>query len=143
MEGWYAGGTEIVFACGGGIYTSAVEAANLHGGKVVGVDVDQSYIDPCIVTSAMKGLQNVTETILADLNNGNWANYGGKFLTYSLTEGDYVGIPTAEGSWRFDSFTVEQYEAVKGAIMSGSITVDNNSDNAYPEIEGIAVTYVD
>ena len=64
-------------------------------------------------------------------------------MTYSLTEGDYVGIPTAEGSWRFDSFTVEQYEAVKGAIMSGSITVDNNSDNAYPEIEGIAVTYVD
>ena len=143
MEGWYAGGTEIVFACGGGIYTSAVEAANLHGGKVVGVDVDQSYIDPCIVTSAMKGLQNVTETILAELNAGNWSNYSGKFMTYSLTEGDYVGIPTAEGSWRFDSFTVEQYEAVKGAIMSGSITVDNNSDNAYPEIEGIAVTYVD
>ena len=143
MEGWYAGGTEIVFACGGGIYTSAVEAANLNGAKVVGVDVDQSYIDPCIVTSAMKGLQNVTETILAELNAGNWSNYSGKFMTYSLTEGDYVGIPTAEGSWRFDSFTVEQYEAVKGAIMSGSITVDNNSDNAYPEIEGIAVTYVD
>ena len=27
MEGWYTTGTEIVFACGGGIYTSAVEAA--------------------------------------------------------------------------------------------------------------------
>ena len=51
MEGWYAGGTEIVFACGGGIYTSAVEAANIHGAKVVGVDVDQSYIDACIVTN--------------------------------------------------------------------------------------------
>ena len=144
MEGWYAGGTEIVFACGGGIYTSAVEAANIHGGKVVGVDVDQSYIDACIVTSAMKGLQNVTETILGALEAGEWdATYGGKFITYSLSEGDYVGIPTAESSWRFNNFTMEQYEAVHAKLMSGEIVVDNNSDNVNPEIEGITVNYVD
>ena len=144
MEGWYAGGTEIVFACGGGIYTSAVEAANIHGAKVVGVDVDQSYIDACIVTSAMKGLQNVTETILGALEAGEWdATYGGKFITYSLAEGDYVGIPTAEGSWRFNKFTMEQYEAVHAKLMSGEIVVDNNSDNVNPEIEGITVNYVD
>ena len=144
MEGWYAGGTEIVFACGGGIYTSAVEAANIHGAKVVGVDVDQSYIDPCIVTSAMKGLQNVTETILGALANGEWdGTYGGKFITYSLSEGDYVGIPTAESSWRFNSFTMDQYTAVHDKLMSGEIVVDNNSDNVNPEIEGIAVNYVD
>ena len=144
MEGWYAGGTEIVFACGGGIYTSAVEAANIHGAKVVGVDVDQSYIDACIVTSAMKGLQNVTETILADLEAGKWdTTYGGKFITYSLSEGDYVGIPTAESSWRFNNFTMEQYEAVHAKLMSGEIVVDNNSDNVNPEIEGITVNYVD
>ena len=144
MEGWYTNGTEIVFACGGGIYASAVEAANIHGAKVVGVDVDQSYIDECIVTSAMKGLQNVTETILADLANGDWAaNYGGKFITYSLSEGDYVGIPTAESSWRFNNFTMEQYEAVHAKLMSGEIAVDNNSDNVNPAIEGITVNYVD
>ena len=32
MEGWYSSGTEIVFACGGGIYTSAVEADNKYEG---------------------------------------------------------------------------------------------------------------
>ena len=144
MDTWYADGTEIVFACGGGIYTSAVEAANIHGAKVVGVDVDQSYIDACIVTSAMKGLQNVTETILGALEAGEWdATYGGKFITYSLSEGDYVGIPTAESSWRFNNFTMEQYEAVHAKLMSGEIVVDNNSDNPTPEIDGIAVTYVD
>ena len=144
MEGWYSNGTEIVFACGGGIYASAVEAANIHGAKVVGVDVDQSYIDACIVTSAMKGLQNVTETILADLEAGKWdTTYGGKFITYSLSEGDYVGIPTAESSWRFNNFTMEQYEAVHAKLMSGEIVVDNNSDNVNPEIEGITVNYVD
>ena len=144
MEGWYAGGTEIVFACGGGIYTSAVEAANIHGAKVVGVDVDQGYIDACIVTSAMKGLQNVTETILGALEAGEWdTTYGGKFLNYSLAEGDYVGIPTAESSWRFNNFTMEQYEAVHAKLMSGEIVVDNNSDNVNPAVEGITVNYVD
>ena len=144
MEGWYAGGTEIVFACGGGIYTSAVEAANIHGAKVVGVDVDQSYIDACIVTSAMKGLQNVTETILGALEAGEWdGTYGGQFITYSLSSGDYVGIPTAESSWRFNNFTMEQYETVHAKLMSGEIVVDNNSDNVNPEIEGITVNYVD
>jgi basic membrane protein A len=32
MEGWYGNGTEIVFACGGGIYTSALEAAVKNNG---------------------------------------------------------------------------------------------------------------
>ena len=129
MEGWYQAGTEVVFACGGGIYTSAVEAANMYNGKVIGVDVDQSYIDDCIITSAMKGLQNVTETILTDYFAGAWENYGGKFMTYSLNEGDYVGIPTAEKSWKLGAFTVEEYEAVKAQIMEGAIVVDNSSDD--------------
>lgn len=41
MDTWYsAKGVEAVFACGGGIYTSAVEAAQKTGGKVIGVDSD-------------------------------------------------------------------------------------------------------
>ena len=42
MDTWYAAGTEVVFACGGGIYSSAAEAAAKVGGKVIGVDVDQA-----------------------------------------------------------------------------------------------------
>ena len=138
MEGWYANGTEIVFACGGGIYTSAVEAALQYDGKVIGVDVDQHYVgekaeyayNP-FVTSAMKGLQNVTEATLEDLNNGEWdEKYSGKFLNYSLLEGEYVGLPTAEESWCFESFTVEELEALKEGIKDGSIVVDNTSTEA-------------
>ena len=44
MDGWYDGGTEVVFACGGGIWTSAAEAADKHDGKLIGVDVDQNYL---------------------------------------------------------------------------------------------------
>ena len=130
MEGWYQAGTEVVFACGGGIYTSAVEAANKYGAKVIGVDVDQSYIDECIITSAMKQLQNVTETVLDALNTGSWDVYGGKVSNFSLAEGEYVGLPTDADSWRLTTFTVDEYTTVKDAIASGSIVVDNSSDSA-------------
>ncbi len=128
MEGWYQAGTQIVFACGGGIYTSALEAAGKNNGKVIGVDVDQAHLSDLFVTSAMKGLQNVTETVLDELNNGKWANYGGKVSNFGLKEGEYVGLPTTETSWKFTNFTTEQYEAVKEAIKSGATTVDNSSD---------------
>lgn len=146
MDGWYSAGTEIVFACGGGIYTSAIEAALNYDAKVIGVDVDQNYLgvngvndgtyayNP-FVTSAMKGLQNVTETALAELQAGNWANYSGQFLSFSLAEGDYVGLPTAADSWNFSTFTVEEYEAVKAAIMDGTIVINNSSDTTVlPEV---------
>ena len=130
MEGWYEAGTEVVFACGGAIYTSALEAAKKYEGKVIGVDVDQSYIDEDIITSAMKQLQNVTETVLEALNNGEWATYGGKVTNFSLAEGEYVGLPTAENSWRLDTYTVAEYEALKAQLADGTIVVDNNSDDA-------------
>ena len=144
MEGWYAAGTEVVFACGGGIYTSAVEAAKLHNGKVIGVDVDQSYIDECIVTSAMKQLQNVTETVLDALNNGDWATYGGKVSNFSLAEGDYVGLPTDADSWRLGTFTVDEYQALKAKLADGSVVVDNNSDdNVKPTVsDKTTVNYI-
>ena len=139
MEGWYSTGTEIVFACGGGIYTSAVEAANKYGAKVIGVDVDQAYIDPCILTSAMKGLQNVTESLLADLFEGNWD--GGKVANYSLAEGEYVGLPEAEASWRFASFTKDDYKAIHDAVQSGEIVVSNDTENA-PAVTNATVNYI-
>jgi len=153
MEGWYQAGTEIVFACGGGIYTSAVEAATKAGGMVIGVDVDQNYIgvkgvaeeqytyNP-FVTSAMKGLQNVTETVLGELFAGNWDTYSGQIKNYSLAEGEYVGLPTAESSWCFKTFTVEEYETVKNAIKEGTVVVNNNTE-AEPEVsEFTAVNYI-
>ena len=144
MEGWYSAGTEVVFACGGGIYTSAVEAAKLHDGKVIGVDVDQYYIDECIITSAMKQLQNVTETVLEALNTGAWETYGGKVSNFSLAEGEYVGLPTAEGSWRLTTFTVDEYEALKAQLADGTIVVDNNSDdNVKPTVSDFTkVNYI-
>ena len=141
MEGWYSNGTQVVFACGGGIYTSAVEAALKNNGYVIGVDVDQNYIgvngvadgsyayNP-FITSAMKGLSAAVETALSDIEAGEWGEISGSNGNFGLEDGDYIGLPTDEDSWNFDTFTVEDYESIKGKIASGEIAVDNSSDDA-------------
>ena len=141
MEGWYSNGTQVVFACGGGIYTSAVEAALKSNGYVIGVDVDQNYIgvngvkdgsfayNP-FITSAMKGLSAAVETALTDIEAGEWSEIAATNGNFGLEDGDYIGLPTDDDSWNFESFTKDEYEAVKTKIASGEITVDNNSDDA-------------
>ena len=141
MEGWYSNGTQAVFACGGGVYTSAVEAALKDNGYVIGVDVDQNYIgvngvadgsyayNP-FVTSAMKNLGTAIHDSLEKISDGEWSALAGVEDKFGLEDGDYVGLPTAEGSWNFESFTVDEYEEVKAKIASGEITVDDNSDDA-------------
>ena len=141
MEGWYSNGTQVVFACGGGIYTSAVEAALKSNGYVVGVDVDQNYIgvngvadgsfayNP-FITSAMKGLTEAVNTALSDIEAGDWSEIAASNGNFGLEDGDYIGLPTADDSWNFETFTKDEYETVKDKIKSGEITVDNNSDDA-------------
>ena len=57
ISGWYANGTEIVFACGGSMFQSVAAAASANDGYVIGVDVDQSGESDTVITSAMKGLR--------------------------------------------------------------------------------------
>lgn len=141
MEGWYSNGTQVVFACGGGIYTSAVEAALKSNGYVVGVDVDQNYIgvngvaegsfayNP-FITSAMKGLTEAVNTALSDIDAGDWGDIAASNGNFGLEDGDYVGLPTDADSWNFETFTTDEYEALKEKIKSGEITVDNSSDDS-------------
>ncbi len=150
MEGWYSEGTEVVFACGGGIYTSALEAAVNNKKYVIGVDVDQSglgvdYINGDndkralgynpFLTSAYKGLANSVSDTLGLIKDGKWDTVGGTFSTLGLTAGDYVGIPTDERAWNFRTFAVEDYEAIKAKLTDGSVVVSNDaSDDNHPEV---------
>ena len=144
MEGWYADGTQVVFACGGGIYTSAVDAAAQYDGKVIGVDVNQfPKIGDACITSAMKGLGSAVEAALDAYTSGNWSSIGGKSEQLGLTQGDYLGLPTDDASWGFTTFTKDEYETVLGGIKDGSITVSNDTENQ-PEVGShVTVTYVE
>ena len=137
MDTWYGEkGVECVFACGGGIWTSAAEAAAKVGGKVVGVDVDQAAIidgqfgEGMCITSAMKGLApTVMDTLAAIILEDNWAAYAGKIETLGLVSADpeanYVQIPMATTQFA-EGFTADDYKALVAAMFDGTITVSND-----------------
>ena len=146
MDTWYSAGTEIVFACGGGIFTSAGEAAQKAGGKVIGVDVDQAatidglYGEGITVTSAMKGLAATVNAVLTAVKDGAFA--GGKVenlgLVSAVPEENFVQI--APSTQFADGFTAEDYAALVGKMFAGEITVSNAID-AEPAVTAVAVDY--
>ena len=148
MDTWYADGVEIVFACGGGIYSSAAEAAQKVDGKVIGVDVDQAgiidgmYGEGMTVTSAMKGLAATVKTMLTAVNDGTFE--GGKVenlgLVSTVPEENFVQLA---GSTQFgEGFTEDDYVALVGAMFGGEITVSNDIDAAAADF-GTVITVND
>ena len=146
MDTWYAAGTQVVFACGGGIFTSAGEAAAKVGAKVIGVDVDQAgtidglYGEGMTVTSAMKGLAATVNSQLQAVVDG--AFEGGKVdnlgLVSDVPAENYVQIaPSTQFS---DSFTQADYEALVAAMNAGEITVSNDI-TAEPAVSVVTVDY--
>ncbi|MDE7444918.1 MAG: BMP family ABC transporter substrate-binding protein [Lachnospiraceae bacterium] len=135
MDTWYGTkGVEVVFACGGGIFTSAAEAAVKAGGKVIGVDSDQApvidqYAEGLTVTSAMKGLAATVNTVLTDINAGKWSEYTGKIDNLGMVsenpEENYVQLPIANTQWS-DDFTEDDYRALVKSLYSGEISVSND-----------------
>ena len=142
MDNWYQTlGVQVVFACGGGIYSSAAEAAaKVEGGKVIGVDVDQAgiidgtYGEGLTVTSAMKGLGATVDTLLAETIAGNFANYGGKVESLGLvgTEPAANYVQLAPSTQYAEGFTEDDYAALVAAMFNGDVTVSDAID-AMPE----------
>lgn len=142
MDTWYSSrDVEVVFACGGGIYTSAAEAAAKVGGKVIGVDSDQSskidtYGDKMTVTSAMKGLDATVNMILTAIKDGKWSDYAGKIDNLGMVSDDpgenYVQLPRATTQWA-DGFTEDDYLALVKDIHGGKITISNDT-TAIPSV---------
>ncbi|WP_294428797.1 BMP family ABC transporter substrate-binding protein [uncultured Treponema sp.] len=139
MDAWYQQrGVEIVFACGGGIWTSAAEAAAKVGGKVIGVDVDQSalinkYGDGMCVTSAMKSLAATVFATLRSAVAGSFeADFGGDITALGLVsdsniEENYVGLPT--NNWTMKKFTLADYKNLVADMFNRKITVSDDISN--------------
>ena len=61
MSSWYAEGTQLVFAAGGAMAQSAVDAAGESGGRVVAADWDQSSLGSTVIGSAVKRFSTVVQ----------------------------------------------------------------------------------
>lgn len=134
INGWYSTGTEVVFACGGSMFESVKSAAEANpGSKIIGVDVDQSYASDLVITSAVKGLKESVQQVLAQYYAGKWdTELSGK--TQNLGAADNAtGLPIATS--RFTKFTAAQYDELFAKIKNGQIVPDatvpadaNNAD---------------
>ena len=125
ISGWYANGTEIVFACGGSMFQSISAAASSNDGYVIGVDVDQSGESDCVITSAMKGLADAVQWAVGHVYDGTFDEIGGTGTSLGVAD-NAVALPTSEESWRFETFTVEQYEEMYQKVLDGTLVVDDD-----------------
>ena len=142
IAGWYETGTEIVFACGGSMFSSIVSAASANDAYVVGVDVDQSFESETVVTSALKGLTNATAWAIGKHYAGEWDTIGDIAISLGAND-DAVGLPVE--TWSLTGWTVEEYNALLAAIKAGTVVVDNtvleNDGAAKVEYSNLKVIY--
>ena len=150
MDTWYSNGTQVVFACGGSIYSNVAEAAKAANGKFIGVDSDQKkqidgeYGDGMTVTSAMKGLAPTVKDTLTAIKDGKWSDYAGKIDDLGIVDGDdpsknYVQLGTTE--WADGKFTEDDYKKLVKDIADGTIKVSNDVSADQPSDPNVKVDY--
>ena len=138
---WYQNGSaDVIFACGGAVYQSVLEASKINGNKKwIGVDVNQ-YADSsvngsAVLTSAMKNLQDAVEVLLTTYceNDQKWSTDLAENVVTVGCKSDSCKLPTpeadGEGCWNFSNFTVEEYETFYEKVKNGTVQVNSFSDN--------------
>jgi basic membrane protein A and related proteins len=119
-DNMFTQGAEIIFAAGGAVGQSVMAAAEAAEKKVIGVDVDQSGDSETVVTSAMKGLGASVIQALTAYYADEWP--GGEIWNLDAAL-DGIGLPTETDSWRFDTWTVAEYEDVFADLVDGTLEV--------------------
>ncbi|MEE8806782.1 MAG: BMP family ABC transporter substrate-binding protein [Lactimicrobium sp.] len=147
MDTWFSGGTELVFAAGGSIYTSAAEAAAKVNGKLIGVDVDQAatidgkYGEGMTVTSAMKGLAATVNAVLDGIKAGKWdSDYAGKADNLGLVSGTDLSknyVQLADSTQWGDGFTEDDYKELVSKLYNGDLKVDNDTTVDLSKYDGV------
>ncbi|MBQ2723613.1 MAG: BMP family ABC transporter substrate-binding protein [Clostridia bacterium] len=124
ISGWYTAGTEVVFACGGSMFSSVVSAAEeTANGKVIGVDVDQSAASDRVITSAVKGLSESVQYCLEKIYANKWSSQlSGQALNLGAVDGA-TGLP--KDTWSLENFSVTDYEALFQDVVDGDIEISN------------------
>lgn len=139
-DGWYENGTQIIFACGGGLYESVLEAAENQDGLMIGVDVDQCRISERVLTSAVKNIGSaVTDALDEYYAAGGWSDEdAGQVKRYGVEEG-CAAIPVVDTEWRFKEIPTTHFFEIYKQMKRGDRTV-SDVISAPPEVT-IAVNY--
>lgn len=149
-KSWYDEGTQVVFACGGKVGNSVMNAAeemnNKEGkfiAKVIGVDVDQYSESDTVITSAMKMLSNSVYDAITMYYDGKFP--GGKTTIFNVRN-DGVGL--AMDNAKFEKFAKSDYNEVYNALKNRKITLNDeftgkNPANADIKLSNTIVKYIE
>jgi basic membrane protein A len=112
-----AAGSKVVFQVAGGCGLGALSAAQDERVWGIGVDADQSFLGPHVLTSALKGVDSAVFLTIQAVEDGSFE--GGKNVVFGIDQ-DGVGLGTL--SPKADSDAVADVEAVEQRLADGEIT---------------------
>jgi len=112
------GGAKVVFQVAGGCGLGALDAARERSVWGIGVDADQAFLGPHVLTSAQKKVDEGVFRTIKSVQDGSWQ--GGRNLVFGLAE-DGVGLGTI--SKRVSQEDLDALEVVREKIASGEIDV--------------------
>ena len=111
-----AAGSKVVFQVAGGCGLGALSAAKDEGVWGIGVDGDQSFLGPHILTSALKGDDSAVFLTIQSVEDGAFT--GGKNVVFGIDQ-DGVGLGTL--SPKADADAVSDVEEVEQQLAEGEI----------------------
>jgi basic membrane protein A len=113
-----AAGAQVVFQVAGGCGLGALDAARERSVWGIGVDADQSFLGPHVLTSALKKVDEGVFRTIESVQDGTWQ--GGRNVTFSLAQ-DGVGLGTI--SKDVSETDLAKLNNVMEQIASGQIQV--------------------
>lgn len=111
-----AAGSVVVFQVAGGCGLGALDAAREKGVWGVGVDADQGFLGPYILTSALKGVDQAVYLAIKDAKEGHFK--GGQDAIYGLEQ---KGVGLGKFSPRAPKGIEAKTKQIEAEIVSGKI----------------------
>ena len=112
-----AAGSKVVFQVAGGCGLGALSAAKDDGVWGIGVDGDQSFLGPHVLTSALKGVDSAVFLTIKAVQDGMF--HGGRNVVFGIDQ-DGVGLGTL--SPKANAADVAAVEKVERQLAAGKIT---------------------
>jgi basic membrane protein A and related proteins len=112
-----AAGSKVVFQVAGGCGLGALSAAKDDGVWGIGVDGDQSFLGPHVLTSALKGVDSAVFLTIKAVQDGMF--HGGRNVVFGIDQ-DGVGLGTL--SPKANAADVAAVEKVERKLAAGEIT---------------------
>jgi basic membrane protein A and related proteins len=111
-------GAKVVFQVAGGCGLGALDAARERKVWGIGVDADQSFLGPHVLTSAQKRVDEGVFRTIKSVQDGTW--HGGRNLVFGLAQ-DGVALGTI--SKKVPQSDLDDLDQVKQKIAAGEIQV--------------------